>query len=85
MTAAAVDPASVRLWVMFDTRLAPWASPVMKRLGNPRTCIPCSDTMPSAHASVRVIPSRPVVSNPLRRAWSVPTSKPEAKIRQSSS
>ena len=52
----------------------------MKRFGKPCTWMPCRLRMPSAQCSESVTPSRPIVSKPERRAYSVPTSKPEAKI-----
>src|ERR1700761_3290064 len=38
----------------------------MKQFGKPLTCRPCSVRTPSAHFSVRVRPSRPMTSKPVR-------------------
>ena len=50
----------------------------MNAFGKPWTCMPCNDVIPSDHFSDSRTPSRPTVSNPDRRANSVPTSNPDA-------
>jgi hypothetical protein len=67
-TAATFAPASVRLYVTFEIRFPAWLRLTMNRFGNPCTCMPWSERIPSAHRSVSVTPSRPVVSYPVRRA-----------------
>jgi hypothetical protein len=82
---AIVVPASVRFWVMFEIRFAPWLGPTMNRLGKPCTCMPWRLCMPSAQCVGERLAVAAVGLEAGPAGAAVPTSKPEAKIRQSSS
>ena len=64
------------LWGTLEIRFAPCVGCTNSRFGKPWTPMPCSVRIPSAQYCDSV-PSRPVTSKPARRAYGVPTSKPE--------
>src|SRR6185436_983190 len=65
--------------------IAVCVKPRKKQFGKPWVVSPCSVRSPPDQRSDSVTPPRPTMSYPARRVYDVPTSKPVAKIRQSTS